>query len=94
MAQNRAISEALLVSGDVELTPGVIAAQNLGLRVTLRSMGSSAATSPYLKAEVDRKLHIRPREQFASFRVMRILCNEVREERAGVDEDPSHGFVA
>jgi hypothetical protein len=25
---------------------------------------------------------------------MRILCNEAREERAGVGEDPSHGFVA
>jgi uncharacterized LabA/DUF88 family protein len=57
LAQSKAISDALLVSGDADLTPGVIAAQNLGIRVHLLSIGSLAATSPYLKSEVDYKHH-------------------------------------
>ena len=57
LAQTKAISEALLVTGDADLTPGVMAAQNLGIRVHLLSMGPTEATSPYLKAEVDRKTH-------------------------------------
>ncbi len=55
LAQNKAITEALIVSGDADLTPGVVAAQGLGLRVHLLSLGNGEATSPYLKAEVDRK---------------------------------------
>ena len=55
LAQSRVITDALLVSGDADLTPGVLAAQNLGVRVHLLSMGPSEATSPYLKAEVDCK---------------------------------------
>lgn len=57
LAQSKAISDALLVSGDADLTPGVIAAQNLGIRVHLLSIGSLVATSPYLKSEVDYKHH-------------------------------------
>lgn len=57
MAQSKAISDALLISGDADLTPGVAAAQALGIRVHLLTMGSSNATSPYLKAEVDFKAH-------------------------------------
>jgi hypothetical protein len=36
----------------------------------------------------------RPLEQRAGFGVMSILCNEVCEERTGVDEDSSHDFFA
>lgn len=53
--QLRAISDALLVTGDADITPGVVAAQGLGLRVHLLSVGSRASTSPYLAAEVDYK---------------------------------------
>lgn len=57
MAQSRAISDALLISGDADLTPGVAAAQNLGIRVHLLTMGPPNSTSPYLRAEVDFKAH-------------------------------------
>jgi hypothetical protein len=55
LAQSKAITDALLVSGDADLTPGVVAAQGLGIRVHLLSMGPVNATSPFLKVEVDRK---------------------------------------
>lgn len=55
LAQTKAISAALVLSGDADLTPGVIAAQGLGIRVHLLSMGPSTATSPFLRAEVDFK---------------------------------------
>jgi len=57
LAQSKSISDALLISGDADLTPGVQAAQSLGIRVHLLSMGPINATSPYLKAEVDQKKH-------------------------------------
>jgi uncharacterized LabA/DUF88 family protein len=57
LAQSKSISDALVVSGDADLTPGVLAAQGLGIRVHLLSMGPTNATSPYLKAEVDQKKH-------------------------------------
>lgn len=57
LAQSKAITDAMLLSGDADLTPGVIAAQNLGIRVHLLSMGPAAATSPYLRCEVDLKEH-------------------------------------
>ncbi len=57
LAQSRSISGALVLSGDADLTPGVIAAQGLGIRVHLLSMGPSNATSPFLRAEVDFKSH-------------------------------------
>jgi len=46
-----------VVSGDADLTPGVIAAQGLGMRVHLLSLGPANSTSPFLRAEVDRKQH-------------------------------------
>ena len=57
LAQSKAISGAIVLSGDADLTPGVIAAQGLGIRVHLLSMGPANATSPYLRAEVDFKGH-------------------------------------
>lgn len=57
LAQNRAITDALIVSGDADLTPGVVAAQGLGLRVHLLGIGSTQSTSPMLRVEVDRKSH-------------------------------------
>jgi uncharacterized LabA/DUF88 family protein len=58
LAQSKAISDALLLSGDADLTPGVIAAQGLGIRVHLLSIGPTNATSPFLRAEVDFKTHL------------------------------------
>jgi len=55
LAQFRAIVGALLLSGDADLTPGVIVAQGLGIRVHLLSMGLQEATSRYLAAEIDHK---------------------------------------
>ena len=57
LAQSKAITGAVLLSGDADLTPGVITAQGLGIRVHLLSMGPAAATSPFLRAEVDLKAH-------------------------------------
>jgi len=57
LAQSKAIAGAILLSGDADLTPGVIAAQGLGIRVHLLSMEPKDATSGYLKAEVDCKVH-------------------------------------
>lgn len=57
LAQSKSIASAVLVSGDADLTPGVQAAQSLGIRVHLLSMGPSNATSPFLRAEVDQKKH-------------------------------------
>lgn len=57
LAQSKSIANAIVMSGDADLTPGVQAAQSLGIRVHLLSMGPSNATSPYLKAEVDQKKH-------------------------------------
>lgn len=55
LTQQKSITHAMLVSGDADITPGVIAAQSMGLRVHLLSLGSAAATSPVLAAEVDLK---------------------------------------
>jgi uncharacterized LabA/DUF88 family protein len=57
LAQAKAITDALLLSGDADLTPGMVAAQALGIRVHLLTMGPTAATSPHLSAEADRKAH-------------------------------------
>ncbi len=56
LAQSKAISAAIILSGDADLTPGVTSVQNLGIRVHLLSMGTPLATSPYLRAEVDCKV--------------------------------------
>lgn len=55
LTQQKAITHAMLVSGDADMSPGVVAAQSMGLRVHLLSLGSPAATSPFLAAEVDLK---------------------------------------
>ncbi|MCC7697092.1 NYN domain-containing protein [Janthinobacterium sp. EB271-G4-7A] len=55
-SQSRAIENAILITGDADLTPGVVSAQALGLRVHLIIIGPHASTSPYLAAEVDRKV--------------------------------------
>lgn len=55
LTQQKAITHALLVTGDSDIAPGVIAAQGMGLRVHLLSIGAAAATSPYLAAEADYK---------------------------------------
>lgn len=56
LTQSKAITDAMLVTGDADLTPGVVAAQAMGLRVHLLTIGSSQATSPHIAAEVDRKV--------------------------------------
>lgn len=56
LAQAKAVTDALLMSGDADLVPGMIAAQGLGIRVHLLSMGPAAATSPLLSADSDRKM--------------------------------------
>jgi len=43
LAQSRAILSAIVVSGDADLTPGVIAAQGLGMRVHMLSLGPANA---------------------------------------------------
>lgn len=55
LAQNKAIQSALLVSGDADLAPGVVAAQMLGVRVHMLEIGSSNASSPVLIEAVDEK---------------------------------------
>ncbi|WP_296948367.1 NYN domain-containing protein [uncultured Massilia sp.] len=55
-AQSRAIENAILITGDADLTPGVVSAQALGLRVHLVTIGPPASTSPYLAAEADKKI--------------------------------------
>jgi hypothetical protein len=56
LTQSKAIDHAILVSGDSDLTPGVTAAQAMGLHVHLVILEPKAATSPYLAAEADGKL--------------------------------------
>lgn len=58
LTQTHAIDHAILFSGDADLTPGVTAAQAMGLRVVLVVLDPKAATSPYLAAESDRKLFL------------------------------------
>jgi len=55
LAMNKSISEALFVSGDADLAPGMIMAQSQGVRVHLLSIRDHNATSPILKREADRK---------------------------------------
>jgi len=57
LAQNKSVTDALLLSGDADLTPGVLAAQSMGIRVHLLTMGPAEATSPFLRAEADCKTH-------------------------------------
>ena len=56
LAQNRAITDAIVISGDADLIPGIITAQALGIRVICIEIGPIEATSKYLMAEVDRNV--------------------------------------
>lgn len=58
LTQYRAIDDAILISGDADLTPGVTAVQAMGLRVHLVVLEPRNATSPYLAAEADRKRYL------------------------------------
>lgn len=58
LTQSKAIDHAVLLSGDADLTPGVTAAQAMGLRVYLCILEPQSATSPYLAAEADCKLNL------------------------------------
>lgn len=88
LTQSKAISHALIVSGDADLTPGVIASQGLGLRVHLLTLGPSAATSPFLSAEVDRKIRL---EDDAIRRFVTPLKSCVDELRRPVDQQRISG---
>ncbi|AWP23509.1 hypothetical protein C4901_09355 [Acidiferrobacter sp. SPIII_3] len=87
LAQSRVITDALLVSGDADLTPGVLAAQNLGVRVHLLSMGPPEATSPYLKAEVDCKFLWR-RESIMAFAAPVTVKSPTIAARVSLDSGP------
>lgn len=54
LAQNKAISSALIISGDADLAPGISAAQMLGVRIHRLEIGGKEASSPILVEEVDR----------------------------------------
>lgn len=76
LTQQKSITHATLVTGDADITPGVIAAQSMGLRVHLLSLGAAAATSPVLSAEVDlkRAWGIAEVQKFASLAAGAILA--------------------
>lgn len=88
LTQSKAISHALIVSGDADLTPGVIASQGLGLRVHLLTLGPNAATSPFLSAEVDRKVRL---EDDAIRKFVTPLKSFVDEPRRPVDQQRISG---
>ncbi|MBD5641165.1 MAG: NYN domain-containing protein [Desulfovibrio sp.] len=54
LAQNKAITSAVIVSGDADLIPGVTTAQMLGVRVHRMEINGQDASSPALCEEVDR----------------------------------------
>lgn len=54
LARERAIVTAFLVSGDEDLREGVVAAQEMGMHVTLWGVGQAENQARTLKAEVDR----------------------------------------
>lgn len=56
LAQNKAITSALLISGDADLAPGVSAAQTLGIKVYRVEIHNSEASSHILRAEVDKNI--------------------------------------
>lgn len=66
LAQSKAVDTAVLISGDADLAPGVIAAQALGLRVYLGILAPKSSTSLYLAAEADRKYYF-PRDWVLGF---------------------------
>ena len=54
LAQNKAISSAMIISGGADLVPGISAAQMLGVRIHRLEMSGQEASSPTLCEEVDR----------------------------------------
>lgn len=66
LAQNRAITSAIILSGDADLAPGVGAAQMLGVRIHRLGINGQSASSPILLAEVDKNIEW-PREAIESF---------------------------
>lgn len=54
LAQNKAISSAMIISGDADLVPGISAAQMLGVRIHRLEISGQEASSPILCEEVDR----------------------------------------
>ncbi len=56
LAQSKSIADAIIVSGDADLVPGVVTAQNLGIRVIRIEMNPKESSSPILKAEVDKNI--------------------------------------
>lgn len=66
LAQNRAITSAIILSGDADLAPGVGAAQMLGVRIHRLGINGRSASSPILLAEVDKNIEW-PREDIERF---------------------------
>lgn len=66
LAQNRAITSAIILSGDADLAPGVGAAQMLGVRIHRLGINGRSASSPILMAEVDKNVEW-PREEVERF---------------------------
>lgn len=62
LAQNKAISDAVIVSGDADLIPGVVTAQALGIRVARVDITDKNATSKYFSCEVDKNFLWREEE--------------------------------
>ena len=56
LAQNRAITSAIILSGDADLAPGVGAAQMLGVRIHRLGINGQSASSPILLAEADKNI--------------------------------------
>lgn len=54
LSQNKAISSAVIISGDADLVPGISAAQMLGVRIHRLEISGQEASSPTLCEEVDR----------------------------------------
>lgn len=66
LAQNKAISSAIIISGDADLVPGISAAQMLGVRIHRLEISGQEASSPTLCEEVDKNSEW-PRNDIESF---------------------------
>ena len=53
LSQNKSITDAVVISGDGDLAPGVEAAQTFGIKVYCLSIGPSDASSPVLQSVAD-----------------------------------------
>lgn len=89
LVNNKAIGDAILVSGDADIIPGVTVVQALGARVHVLSVGAAElvssgagySMSPHLAAEADRKADwAKERVRgFASVRLCPAAAAELRE---------------